>query len=347
MSTAKNNNEEEVDLGSLFVIIGKGFKNFFNFIGSIFKGIFEFVIQILLFVKKHIVKIGVATVLGLIIGFFIESSTTKKYTSDLLVEPNFKSTSQLYNNIKYYNDLVKQKDTVGLEKTFFLNTEYAASLKEFTIEPVINENDIINSYNDFIEEADTATVSSYSFEEFIKTFEELDYKVHKINVISEKNDVFSKLDEIIIKSVSNNKYFRKVKEITNENLNIRDSVYRQNLSQIDSLRKVYMKVLIEEARKESTGTSIDLGGNKLTTKELELFETNRKIIYDLKLLSEEKSKNYDVINVISNFQPVGSELNGITKNYISLFGILGAALMIGFLLLLELNKFLNNYSNKK
>ena len=28
MSTAKNKNEEEVDLGSLFVIIGKGFKNF-------------------------------------------------------------------------------------------------------------------------------------------------------------------------------------------------------------------------------------------------------------------------------------------------------------------------------
>ena len=42
MSTAKNNNEEEVDLGSLFVIIGKGFKNLFNFIGSIFFGYFIF-----------------------------------------------------------------------------------------------------------------------------------------------------------------------------------------------------------------------------------------------------------------------------------------------------------------
>ena len=343
MSTAKNNNEEEVDLGSLFVIIGKGFKNFFNFIGSIFKWIFEFVIQILLFVKKHIVKIGVATVLGLIIGFFIESSTTKKYTSDLLVEPNFKSTSQLYNNIKYYNDLVKQKDTAGLEKTFFLNSEYAASLKEFSIEPVINENDIINSYNDFIEEVDTATVSSYSFEEFIKTFEELDYKVHKINVISEKNDVFSKLDEIIIKSVSNNKYFRKVKEITNENLNIRDSVYRQNLSQIDSLRKVYMKVLIEEARKESTGTSIDLGGQKSKTKEIDLFETNRKINQDLEEIAIRKSTEYDVINVISNFQPIGTEVKGVTKNYIFLLGSLGGALMIFWLLLRQLNTYLENY----
>ena len=33
---SKNNNEEEVDLGSLFTIIGKGFSKFFNFIGNIF-----------------------------------------------------------------------------------------------------------------------------------------------------------------------------------------------------------------------------------------------------------------------------------------------------------------------
>ena len=32
MSTKKQNNDEEVDLGSLFTVIGKGFKNFFNFI---------------------------------------------------------------------------------------------------------------------------------------------------------------------------------------------------------------------------------------------------------------------------------------------------------------------------
>ena len=49
MSTNNRNNEEEVDLGSLFVIIGKGFSNFFNFIGSIFKGIFHFTIILLLF----------------------------------------------------------------------------------------------------------------------------------------------------------------------------------------------------------------------------------------------------------------------------------------------------------
>ena len=37
MSTDQKNNEEEVDLGSLFIIIGRCFFNFFNFIGNIFK----------------------------------------------------------------------------------------------------------------------------------------------------------------------------------------------------------------------------------------------------------------------------------------------------------------------
>ena len=37
MSTNQQNKEEEVDLGSLFLLIGKGLRNFFNFIGNIFR----------------------------------------------------------------------------------------------------------------------------------------------------------------------------------------------------------------------------------------------------------------------------------------------------------------------
>ena len=339
----QTNNEEEVDLGSLFVIIGKGFAKFFNFIGSIFKGIFDFIITMLIFLKENAVKIGVAAILGAIIGFFLEKSTPDRYGSDLLVEPNFKSTLQLYNNVQFYNDLVKQKDTLGLANTFNLSKEYAASLKKFTIEPIINENDIINSYNDFVLKVDTTTVKSYTFDDFKSSFSNLDYKIHKIQVISEKNDVFNKLDDVIISSVVNNNYFKRIKELTNENLNRTDSVYRENLAQIDSLRKVYMQVMIEEAKKQTSGTSIDLGGEKRTTKELELFETNRKINSDLKYLASEKSEKYEVINVISNFQPIGYEIKGITKNYIFQLALLFSGLTILFLLFVKLNKFLDNY----
>lgn len=341
----QNNNEEEVDLGSLFVIIGKGFSNFFNFIGNIFKEIFHWIISILLFLKQHFVKIAIPAIIGAVLGIFLETQKAASFGSDLLVKPNFKSTRQLYNTINYYNDLVKQKDTLGLAETFKLDKLTAASFEKFTIEPIRTENDIIASYNDFVLAVDTTTVKSYTFEEFKNSFTGFDYYIHKINVIAKKNNVFKNLDEIIISSVVKNNYFNRLKQLTNENLNRTDSLLRQNLAQIDSLRKVYMQVMIEEAQKQAgVGTNIDLGGTKTTTKELELFVTNRKINTDLSDVVIDKSEKYDVINVISNFQPIGYEIKGVTKNYAFLLAILGAGFMVLFLLFLQLNKYLKNYN---
>jgi hypothetical protein len=340
--TNTNNNKEEVDLGSLFVIIGKGFSNFFNFIGNIFKSFFHVLISILIFLKINSVKISIAAIIGLVPGIYFEIKKEKTYASNLLVQPNFKSASQLYNNVNYYNDLVKQNDILGLEDTFKLDKETAASLKEFTIKPVKNENDIIQAYNAFI--IDTATVSRYGFDEFKKSFRMLDYKIHEIRVVSEKNDVFEKLDEAILSSVFKNKYFNRVKELSNENINRTDSLLRQNLSQVDAMRKVYMEVMLAEANKQqSDGTNIDLGGGKRATKELDLFETNRQLNAELTDIVSEKYNTYDVINIISNFQPIGYELKGVAKNYVFILGILGAGLMITFLLLVKLNGFLENY----
>lgn len=338
-----NNNEEEVDLGSLFVIIGKGFSKLFNFIGSIFKGIFDFFILTLIFLKENIIKIAIAGCIGLIVGFFIETKKPSMYGSDLLVEPNFKSARQLYTNVNYYNDLVKQKDTVGLVETFKIDKEAAASLKKFEIKPVVNDKDIIDAYNEFILEVDTATVSSYDFEKFEASFKPLDYRIHKINVVAEKNNVFTKLGGVIISSVVSNKYFSRLKELTNENLNRTDFMYRQNLAQVDSLRRVYMQVMIEEAKKQTSGTNIDFGGEQRKAKELQLFETNERINRNLEEIAIDKSEKYEVINVISNFQPVGYEIKGITKNYTFLLAALGIVIMISFLLLVQLNEYLKKY----
>ncbi len=345
MSTNPQNkkNEDEIDLGSLFVIIGKGFTKFFNFIGTIFKGIFHVFISILIFFKDNFIKIGIAGLIGVIAGVFLEVKSEKKYGSELLVEPNFKSALQLYNNVNFYNDLVKQKDTITLGKVFNLNMEDASSLKKFSIEPLVVDTDKINAYNDLILSVDTLTIKSYEYEDFKNSFTDYDYKVHKISVVATKNDVFNKLNDVIISSVVNNKYFNRIKELQNEDLNRTDSLYRLNLAQIDSLRRVYMEVMIEEARKQTTGTNIDLGGQKKTSKELELFDTNRKINDDLRNIAKEKSKKYEVINVISNFQPVGYEIKGITKNNAFRLGVLAIGFMTVFLLLLKVNRYLENY----
>jgi hypothetical protein len=101
--------------------------------------------------------------------------------------------------------------------------------------------------------------------------------------------------------------------------------------------------MIEEAKKQSNGTSIDLGGEKRSTKELELFATKRNLNLELTDVVIDKSEKYEVVNVISNFQPKGSEIKGVTKNKGFLLSIIGAGFMIIFLLLLKVNTFLGNY----
>jgi hypothetical protein len=102
--------------------------------------------------------------------------------------------------------------------------------------------------------------------------------------------------------------------------------------------------MLEAAKKQTSGSSKNLGVEKRTTKELVLFQTYRQINGDLKLIAEEKSNKYEVINIISNFQPIGYEkIKEVTENYAFLLASLAIALMILSLLLLKLNKYLNNY----
>ena len=340
---SKSNNEEEIDLGSLFLIIGKGFSKFFDFIGGIFKGFFHILITILISLKENSLKIGIASFIGLIAGIFLEVKTPKKFESEMLLKPNFESTRQLYSNVNYYNDLVKQKDTISLQKIFNLDKKTAASIEEFKIEPIIADRDVINTYDDLILSVDTLTIKSYKYEAFKASFSDYDYKVHKVIVQAKKNDIFEKLGDVIISSVVNNNYFKRLKKLANESLNRTDSLYRQNLTQVDSLRKVYVEVMVAEAKKQTAGTNIDLGGEKSTTKELELFETNREINENLIDIASEKSTSYEVINVLSSFQPIGTEIKGATNSYAFLLTVLGAGLMVLFLLVRQLNNYLNNY----
>ena len=346
MSRNQNNNEEEVDLGSLFVIIGKGFKNFFNFIGNFFKGIFHRFILVLIFLRAHIVKFILAALIGGSIGAFLENSEETKYVSNLIVNPNFESTKQLYKNIAYYNNLITQEKLDELASTFDIDTTKASSLKKFDITPVINKNDVINAYDEFITEVDTLTVKSFDFEEFENSFTDFDYLNHNIEVEATQSDVFSDLEKVIVESIEKNDYFRRIKTLTKENLSTRDSILRVNFNEVDSLRSVYMKALLEGAKNSSTGTNIDLGGTNKTAKENELFEIDRRIIYDLNQTYEEIADKSDVINVISNFQSIGSEVKGITKNYIFILAVGAILLTLFLILLLELNTYLANYKKE-
>ena len=138
-------------------------------------------------------------------------------------------------------------------------------------------------------------------------------------------------------------FFTKIKNLTKENLNTKDSILKANFIEVDSLRNVYMRAIIEGAKNNSNGTNIDLGSKSNATKENDLFEIDRKIIYDLSQTYQDIATKSDVINIISNFKPEGSEIKEITKNLIFIMAVLGFLLTLFIILLFDLNKYLEDY----
>ncbi|MBT8384911.1 MAG: hypothetical protein KJO83_04275 [Bacteroidia bacterium] len=335
--------DEEIDLGSLFKIIGKGISNVFKAIGKFLKGILHNLILLLLFIRNHALKLGLAIFIGAVIGLYLDLTKPKQYSSTMIVEPNFKSALQLYQNIDFYHELVKQKDSNLLAEIFKIPVKEAASLKGFFIEPIRNENEKYEFFDDFIEEVDTATVRNIDIKEFKKSFTEYDYKYHKIKVKSLSNTIFNKLNLPIINSIENNPYFDNQKKINNQNLLQNEKVLVKSLQEVDTLRRIYNEVLITEAKKAEMGTNITLAQGIKKTDELELFNESLKLNKELIENNKEKAETTEILNIVSDFSRIGQKERSIIKKMTFILGLGFGVLMLVFILLRQLNTYLINY----
>lgn len=341
------NTSDEIDLGQLFQIIGRGFQKFFNFIGSIFKGIFHVLIIFLLFIQKNIIVIGNAIILGGIGGYILDKALPEKYISKMVVEPNFNSVQQLYNNIAFYNDLAKAKDSVALATALNITEHEAAMIDEIFADSYSDENQKIKLFDQFIKELDTTTIKTIDFENYLKNFNSLDAKFHQISVISTDNRVAKKMQPAIINSISVNGYFKLQKRINDENLALQDSIYRQQLVEIDSLQSLYRIVLVKEAEKPMQGTSINMAENgESQNRELALVQERDVLKQRLVDLNKDRANKSSIINVISDFPTRGVELKGILNSYKFKLPMALLVLVFGVLILLEINRFLKSYDKK-
>ena len=78
--------------------------------------------------------LSIAVVIGAVGGYILDLQKTEKYISKMVVEPNFNSVQQLYNNIDFYNDLAKAEDSVALADALKISTSEAASIKEIFVD---------------------------------------------------------------------------------------------------------------------------------------------------------------------------------------------------------------------
>lgn len=341
-----NNTSDEIDLGQLFNAIGRAFERFFNFIGNIFKGIFHIIVLLLLFVRRNIIVLAGALVLGVVGGYFLDKNTPDMYVSKMVVEPNFNSVQQLYNNIEFYNDLAKAQDSTTLATALDITEHEAGSINEIFADSYSDENQKIELFDDFIKNLDTTTIKTIDFNNYLENFNSLDARFHRISVVSTDNTVAKKLQPAIVGSISVNDYFNLQKKINDENLDLQEKIYNQQLLEIDSLQSLYRTVLIKQADKPMQGTSINLAENgDSQNKELALVQEREILKERLVELNEERANKSEIINVISDFPSRGVKQKGILKSYKVKLPILLISLVVLILGLIGLDKYLKSYNS--
>ncbi len=96
---------DEIDLGQLFNMIGKGFTNLFNFF-----------LRFFLYIKRNIIKFVILSVVGLLLGYGLNQIIVKKQKIEVIVKPNLESKNYLYDVVDEIGSNIKAKDTVFFSK---------------------------------------------------------------------------------------------------------------------------------------------------------------------------------------------------------------------------------------
>ncbi len=346
-NSGKQQPSEDVDLGQIFNAIGRQFNRFFIFIGRAFTGLFGVVLLFLFFIQKHFLKLLAVVIIGFVLGYILDKKKDPIYISTMVIEPNFNSVQQLYNNIGFYNELAKAKDSLTLAEALNITENEASSIKKFSVESYSDENQKIVLFDQFVRSLDTTTQKAIDIEAYLKNFNTFDARFHTVSVKTTDNSIAKKIQPAIISSISNNSYFNLQKDISDDNIKLQDSFYNKQISEIDSLQLLYKKVMLKEAERAIQGTNISLGENGTqNNKELALFNKMEDLKSGLVELNKERGNKSSILNVISDFPRKGVRDTGVLKSYKFLIPSLLLVITACILMLFSLNRYLKNYKRK-
>ena len=83
------------------------------------------------FIRKRLIVLVVAAFLGLITGVVIEIVLPPTYKSTLSIKQNYETGENLYESIKYYNGLIKDKDFKVLGTILGLSASASQEIVKF------------------------------------------------------------------------------------------------------------------------------------------------------------------------------------------------------------------------
>jgi len=346
------NNPEEVDIVQFFSAIGNMFKNLFIKVKNLFISVLHVFFNLLLYVKKYYLYFGIAVLIGLFLAYLNQKESIELYKAEVTVQTNYQAQIDLKNKLDLFNNLINDKKFDILAKQLNIDIENAKEITGFEMEAQINDVYLAENYDDYLSKMDTTMHNYIAFKDYKNTINDNDelYNYWTIKIGGKTPTVFYNLNDGFEKILDDNKALLKRKENYMFALATDKNVALKSLADIDSLRNVYNKVLLDNAKKQSGGsTNIVVSNDQIRGPEAayDLFGKRSDVIQELKLVSHKLNRFNHILQLKNTFPRYGEKDSGITDNLYVKYPILAILSVFLVLFLIDFNKYLNKYQQEK
>ena len=312
---------DEIDLGQLFQMIGKGFNRIFKSFLSVF-----------LYFKRNTIILSALIIVGALIGFGLNQVTSQKLKTEVIVKPQMDSKNYLYDVVAEIQANIKAKDTVFFSNMGIDIDDFSGL--EIEISPV-NENR-------------ESSESEIKYLELLQSFEnteaiadivraELQNKSsfnHRITFFYLDTKVGQQFAKGVMAHINTNEYFDDLIAVYRDNATSRIEENKQLLKQVDEIITNYAKKIAENDG--MAGNDRIVLDNQETVNITGLFGIKNSLIKDIETKNLELEQRTDPINII-NFGKTQKIIKPLFKKNIILFPLL----LIGLFFLASSIKFLN------
>lgn len=321
----KQNSSDEIDLGQLFHLIGRGFN-----------AIFHWFLRVYLYLKRNIFILIGLIILGFGVGFGLNRIISKKLKTEIIVRPQFESKNYLYDAVDEIQANIEAKDTlffksIGIDAIDFngLQISIGRVVEEGTAETDIKYLELLQSFENTdaisdIVRAELQNKSSFN---------------HRITIFYENSKFGKEFSGKVMEYLNSNKYFNRLLEIYLANSTERIEQNKKLLNQVDEIIANYSKKMTVE--NSNSGNDRIVLDNQETVNITGLFDLKNELIKDIETKNLELLHNTEAIKII-NF----GKAQQVKKSFFGKNIVLLPSIFVGLFFIISFLGYLNKKATK-
>ena len=328
----QDHRDDEIDLRKLFQAIG-------NFFVNIGRSIIYLVLAIRSITVRYKYLLLGAIVLGGIAGLAMNKVFDPYYKTQLVLRSGYLNTILVQNSIDKLNLLAEEEDKAGLAKVLGVPLEVAENIKEFEVEPLVSEGDVVE-IELLKQRLEELKIDNQDIEKVIKQIDIANRNTFTLTVNVYETNIIDNLQDALVTFFKENPFVAnriKANKVRQEHLIAKLS---SDVSLLDSLKGSYnLNLKLQATKPNDASNSVILGESgavdpvSIYNQGISLFRLlqSTKTAYEL-------GTDFELVEGFTTFSK--PESPGMLKSAVVVAGIF-LALAYSLIILIEINRYLN------